>query len=146
MFKRKGQTEVITIKKNVSFVEQPTHNEMKTFFTNVAAFIAGVAIAAEQNEADYCCELFTEEDFGGQTITVCLGENFWGEINRMTSDSVHFNDCEGDETECTDGVHFMTNNMESYRCGIKVNASFCEGDITYEWNYGQLGWDHVCEE
>ena len=106
---------------------------MKTFFTIVAA-IGSVAIA-QQDVDDYCCELFTEENFDGKSVTVCLDvTNF---VERVNGKGYSFVTCSptNGEGECEGEQHIMTDNMESYRCGAKVNASFCEGEYTKEWDY-----------
>ena len=112
---------------------------MKNFFTT---FVAITAIASAQ-DAEYCCELFTEENFEGYIVTACLYQNWWGE--RMSSTAVSFYNClQDDGVECCEGQHIMSDNMESYRCGSKVNASFCEGYPYKEWNQDQLRYDHRC--
>ena len=110
-------------------------------FLSTISLIAAVAIG--QDVDDYCCELFTEENFQGYKVTACLHQNWWGE--RMDSTAVSFFSCmDDDDLECCEGKHIMDDNMESYRCGAKVHATFCEDYPYKRWNYDQLRYDFMC--
>ena len=63
----------------------------------------------------------------------------------MASIAISFFNCLGNEgIECCNGQFDMDNNIESYRCGAKVNASFCEDYPYKRWNADQLRWDFSC--
>ena len=54
----------------------------------------------------------------------------------MSSTAISFVNCLSDaDVECCEGKHIMSDNMESYRCGARVNATFCEGYPYKKWNY-----------
>ena len=63
----------------------------------------------------------------------------------MSSYAISFVDClVGTDFACAEDRFTMDNNIESYRCGSKVIASFCEDYPYKRWNYEEIRYDFMC--
>ena len=93
---------------------------MQKFFIAVAVCAASAIATVDP----YCCELYSEENFQGEKFEACLAENFWGE--RPPSYSKSFTGGRRDKSK-------NFSNMESFKCGEKVNAHFCLGESLQKW-------------
>ena len=78
---------------------------------------AALAASTYALEAD-CCELYTEENFGGIMEEACLRKNWFNEY--LESFAYSFVTT-GQEDEMNDAI-------SSYRCGSLVRADFCLGE------------------
>jgi hypothetical protein len=78
------------------------------------------------DDPDYMCTLYNHTDFveEGGYYNFCLHPNVWGDRKENIGYSfLHEN--WGD---------FTNANMESYKCGAKVEAKFCNGTINAKYN------------
>jgi len=104
-------------------------NMQKQLFTVAAIFAAGASAQTDVgscDDPDYSCKLYNNPDFDtdGGYYEFCLWSNHFGE--RLSNLGYSFmNNPHGD---------FTNANMESWQCGSKVSAEFCNGELRSEYN------------
>ena len=89
----------------------------------IAAALLAASVVADPNP--FCCELYTEENYLGQMHKVCLEMNWWGDV--LDSSGFSFHHAGGNRNS---KYPELTDNMESYKCGIQVVADFCKSQPT----------------
>jgi len=100
----------------------------KQLFTVAAIFAAGASAqdVGSCDDPDYSCKLYNNPDFDtdGGYYEFCLMSNFVGE--RLSNYGYSFiSRPHGD---------FTNANMESWSCGSKVSAEFCNGELFSDYN------------
>lgn len=97
---------------------------MKTFIA--AALAATSALAISQLDTpldDYCCEVYSGENYGGVSEQLCLGKDL--RQNYRESSAMSFTREE------------MNDTVESFKCGKEVGVKFCNGTYTQNFDGSQ---------
>ena len=96
------------------------------------ALIATSALAVKiSNQPDeLCCEVFSEQDFGGVSAKYCALDGWFGPLE-YTGISFVGDDAIMDHEGTFEFTH---DRMESYRCGSEVSIAFCDGAFSKRWD------------